>query len=84
MGRRALASGVAGFGAIAIASFAACRDTTQITVVLTTNVRCGDDRGVTITVGELDGLTRPWGLAVDATTVWFTTVNGGSVLRVAK
>jgi hypothetical protein len=33
-----------------------CRGATQITVELTTDVKCDDVRGTTLTVGELDGL----------------------------
>lgn len=48
----------AAFAILATAAGASCREPTQITVELTTDVRCADVRGTTMTVGrlvELDG-----------------------------
>src|SRR3954468_7432828 len=56
--RRVMVGLVTGPLVIGLATLAssACRDPTQIMVEVTTDVRCSDLRGTTITVGQLVGL----------------------------
>ncbi len=42
------------------------------------------DGGAAIVTTLASGMARPWGIAVDATDVYFTNLNGGTVMKVSK
>jgi hypothetical protein len=64
--------------ALTLLPVASCRDATQITVDVTTDVKCPDVKGTSLTIGTLDGLDgRP-------PTAQTTACTPGAVARVGK
>lgn len=64
--------------ALCLLPLASCRDATQITVDVTTDVKCPDVKGTSLTIGTLDGLDgRP-------ATAQTTACTPGAVARIGK